>query len=64
MSRRPARFTQADINRIGEWALKKGLKALIVTTPDGVQYTVPLKDDFEIKGIKTDKSELPEGFTL
>lgn len=64
MSRRAAQFIQADINRIGGWALKKGLKALIITTPSGVQYTVPLDEDFEIKGAKADKNELPDGFTL
>ena len=64
MSRRPAQYTQADINRVGEWAMKKGLKALIVDMPSGVKITVPLDEDFEVNGTKAKKNELPEGFTL
>lgn len=64
MSRRPAQYTQADINRVGEWAMKKGLKALIVDMPSGVKITVPLDEDFEVDGTKANKNELPDEFTL
>lgn len=64
MSRRPAQYTQADINRVGEWAMKKGLKALIVDMPSGVKITVPLDEDFEVDGNKANKNELPDEFTI
>lgn len=52
MSRKAAPFTQADINRVGVWAKKMGLKALIVDMPSGVKITVPLDEDFNVNNIE------------
>ena len=48
MSRKAALFTQAEINRVGIWAKKHGLKALIIDMPSGVKITVPLDKDFNV----------------
>ncbi len=64
MSRRPAQFTTADINRIGEWAMKKGLTKIIVDMPSGVTITVPLDKDIEADDLVTNKTKYDGNFTI
>lgn len=59
MSRKSALFTQADINRVGIWAKKMGLKALIVDMPSGVKITVPLDKDFNVNNIEPMENTKP-----
>lgn len=59
MSRKAAPFTQADINRVGAWAKKMGLKALIVDMPSGVKITVPLDKEFDVNNIEPMENKKP-----
>lgn len=64
MPRRTAQYSYADINRIGEWAIKKGLKALIVDLSTGTRITVPLDKDFNVGNQETANPEFDDDFTL
>ncbi|WP_279059340.1 hypothetical protein [Bartonella apis] len=59
MSRKAALFTQAEINRVGIWAKKHGLKALIIDMPSGVKITVPLDKDFNVNNIEPMENTKP-----
>lgn len=64
MPRRTAQYSYADINRIGEWAIKKGFKALIVELSTGTRITVPLDKDFHFGSQEADSPEFDDDFTL
>lgn len=48
MSRRAATFIQADLNRVGAYAMKIGLKAMIIELPSGARIILPLDKDFSV----------------
>ena len=64
MSRKSALFTQADINRAGEWAKKHGLKALIIDMPSGVRITIPLDKEFDLNNTEPTKQKYDDNFTI
>ena len=64
MSRKPAPFTQADINRAGKWAMKNNLKALIIKVSPDAKIIIPLDKNFDVESMLPEDEPLDDNFTV